>query len=91
MNKRTFDDLNEAQQNALLEASAKAQAYYLDEAKKEDAASVKVFEEAGVEIAHMSAEDFRAWQDVAKASSYASFVADVPEGQELLDLALSVE
>lgn len=91
MNKRTFDDLSEAQQNALLEASAKAQAYYLDEAKKEDAASVKVFEEAGVEIAHMSAEDFRAWQDVAKASSYASFVADVPEGQELLDLALSVE
>ena len=91
MNKPTFDDLNEAQQAALLDASAKAQAYYLEEAKKEDAASVKVFEEAGVEIAHMSSEDFDAWRAVAQESSYSAFVADVPNGQELLDLALAVE
>ena len=91
MNKATFDGLDEAQQEALMAASAKAEAFYLEEAKKEDAASVKVFEEAGVEIATMSAEEFNAWRDVAQKSSYADFVADLPDGQELLDLALAVE
>ncbi|MGQ7846175.1 TRAP transporter substrate-binding protein DctP [Granulosicoccus sp. 3-233] len=91
MNKSTFDGLSEAQQTALREASAKAQDFYLEEAKKEDAASVETFREAGVEIAEMSAEEFEAWRAVAQESSYKSFVEDLPEGQELLDLALSVE
>ena len=38
------------QQAALRAAAAKAEAYYLEEAKKEDAASVEVFRNAGVEI-----------------------------------------
>lgn len=91
MNKSTFEDLNEAQQGALLEASIKAQDFYLEEAKKEDAASVEIFREAGVEIAEMSQEQFDAWRAVAQESSYKAFVEDLPDGQELLDLALSVE
>ena len=91
MNKSTFDGLNEAQQTALLDASAKAQAYYLEEAKKEDAASEQVFSENGVEIAKMSPEDFEAWRALAQTTSYASFVAEVPDGQALLDMALAVE
>jgi TRAP-type C4-dicarboxylate transport system substrate-binding protein len=38
MNKSTFEGLNEAQQKALLAAAEKAEAYYLEEAKKQDAA-----------------------------------------------------
>lgn len=91
MNKSTFDGLNEEQQQALLDASAEAEAFYLAEAKKEDAASVEVFREAGVEIAEMTQEEFKAWQDVAQNSSYASFVKDLPDGQLLLDMALEVE
>ncbi|WP_069298305.1 TRAP transporter substrate-binding protein DctP [Neptunicoccus sediminis] len=91
MNKSTFDDLNEAQQKALLDASAKAEAYYLEEAKKQDAASVKVFEDAGVEIAQMSQEDFDAWRAIAQETSYKQFVTEVPDGQALLDMALAVE
>ena len=91
MNKSTFDDLDEAQQSALLDASKKAQDFYLEEAKKEDAASVEVFREAGVEIAEMSPEAFDAWRAVAQESSYKAFVEDLPDGQALLDLALSVE
>lgn len=91
MNKSTFDGLTTAQQDALLKAAAKAEAYYLEEAKKEDAASTKVFSDAGVTIANMTAEDFEAWRKLAKETSYASFVAEVPDGQALLDLALSVE
>ena len=91
MNKSKFESLNAAQQKALLDASAKAQAFYLEEAKKQDAASEQVFREAGVEIAHMSAEDFAAWRALAQETSYKAFVAEVPDGQKLLDMALAVE
>lgn len=91
MNKSTFDGLSADQQTALLAAAEKAEAYYLEQAKLQDAESVKVFEEAGVEIAEMTAEDFAAWQSLAQETSYAAFVADVPGGQDLLDMALAVE
>ena len=91
MNKSTFEGLTEAQQEALLAAAAKAEAFYLEEAKKQDAASAKVFADAGVEIAEMSAEDFEAWRALAQETSYKAFVEEVPDGQALLDMALAVE
>ncbi|MEM1079075.1 MAG: TRAP transporter substrate-binding protein DctP [Pseudomonadota bacterium] len=91
MNKSTFDGLNEAQQAALMAGATKAEAYYLEEAKKQDAASAEVFEKAGVEIASMSQADFDAWRALAQETSYAKFVEDTPDGQALLDLALAVE
>ncbi|MFT6104351.1 MAG: TRAP-type C4-dicarboxylate transport system substrate-binding protein [Akkermansiaceae bacterium] len=91
MNKSTFDGLTEGQQAALLAGAAKAEAFYLEEAKKSDAASVEVFKKAGVEIAEMTIEDFNAWREVAKETSYKAFVADVPDGQALLDMALAVD
>ncbi|SDQ21979.1 TRAP transporter substrate-binding protein DctP [Pseudovibrio sp. Tun.PSC04-5.I4] len=91
MNKSTFEGLNADQQAALLAASEKAQAFYLEEAKKQDLASENVFREAGVEIAKMSPADFDAWRSLAKETSYKAFVNDVPNGQKLLDMALSVE
>lgn len=91
MNKSTFEGLTEAQQSALLAAAEKAEAFYLAEAKKQDAASVQVFQEAGVEIAEMTPEDFEAWRKLAMETSYKKFVEEVPDGQELLDKALAVE
>jgi TRAP-type C4-dicarboxylate transport system substrate-binding protein len=91
MNKSTFDGLNADQQAAILAGSAKAEAFYLAEAKKQDAASVTAYEEAGVEIAEMTAEDFAAWRAIAQETSYKKFVEEVPDGQALLDLALAVE
>ncbi|MCR9060726.1 MAG: TRAP transporter substrate-binding protein DctP [Rhodobacteraceae bacterium] len=91
MNKSSFDGLNEAQQQALLAGAEKAEAFYLEEAKKQDAASVQVFEEAGVDIAEMSPEDFEAWRKLAMETSYKKFVEEVPGGQDLLDKALAVE
>jgi TRAP-type C4-dicarboxylate transport system substrate-binding protein len=72
-------------------AAEKAEAFYLEEAKKEDAASVQVFKDAGVEIAAMTEEDFQAWRALAAETSYKEFVASVPDGQALLDMAFAVE
>jgi TRAP-type C4-dicarboxylate transport system substrate-binding protein len=91
MNKTTFEGLTEPQQEALLAASEKAEAYYLEEAKSQDANSVKVFEEAGVEIAYMTQEEFEEWRAIAQETSYKAFVDEVADGQELLDMALAVE
>ena len=91
MNKSTFESLSTEQQDALRAGAAKAQAFYLDGAKKADAESAKVFRDAGVQVVEMSNEDFAAWRAVAKESSFKKFVEDTPGGQELLDLALAVE
>jgi len=91
MNKSTFEGLTKAQQAAILAAAKKAEAYYLEEAKKQDAASVEVYRKAGVEIAEMTAEDFAAWRAIAQETSYKAFVKEVPDGQALLDKALAVE
>lgn len=91
INKSTFDGLSSEQQDALLAASEKAQAFYLQRAKEVDAEAAKAFEDAGVEVTYLSPEDFDAWREVAAASSYPAFVEETPDGQRLLDLALSVE
>ena len=91
MNKSRFEGLNEKQRVALLDAAEKAEAFYLEEAKKQDAASVEVFKQADVEIAQMTPEDFAAWRALAQETSYKLFVEDVPDGQALLDMALAVE
>lgn len=91
MNKSTFEGLSPEQQAALKAGAAKAEAFYLEEAKKQDAASVDAYKAAGVEIANMSPEEFEAWRAIAQETSYKAFVEEVPDGQKLLDLALSVE
>ncbi|OSQ50872.1 TRAP transporter substrate-binding protein DctP [Marivita geojedonensis] len=91
MNKSTFDGLSEEQQNALMAAAAKAEAFYLEEAKKEDGAARETFAKNGVEIAEMTAEEFDAWRAIAQETAYKAFLEGSPEGQKLLDLALAVE
>lgn len=91
MNKSVFEALTPEQQDALMTAAAKAEAFYLEEAKKGDRAAAKAFSDAGVELAEMTEEDFNAWRELAKTTSYPAFVEQTPNGQALLDLALSVE
>jgi TRAP-type C4-dicarboxylate transport system substrate-binding protein len=91
MSKDKFDSLNEQQQTALLAAAKKAEAFYLEEAKTEDAKSAEIFRKAGVEIAEMTQADFDEWKAIAEATSYKDFVNSVDGGQELLDMALSVD
>ena len=91
MNKTTFDGLKPEQQAALTKAAADAEAFYLEEAKKGDAEARKTFGDAGVELAEMTEADFAAWQALAKTTAYPAFVAETPDGQRLLDLALAVK
>ncbi|WP_136068096.1 TRAP transporter substrate-binding protein DctP [Modicisalibacter radicis] len=91
ISQQSWDGLNEKQQQALTEAGQKAEAFFASEAAALDQKMVDVFKENDVEVVNMSAEDYNAWLEIAKESSYKTFAENVPNGQALIDAALAVE
>lgn len=91
MSKRSFDRLTEEQQQAIMAAAEKAEAYFSEEIKKGDQEMVDTFKKAGVEVVEMSKEDYDAWLEIAKESSYKNFAQKVPNGAELIEKALAVK
>jgi len=91
MSKKSFERLPKNQQQVLLDAGAKAQEYFAREARSLDEEMVKAFKDHKVEVITLTPAEFDAWINVAKQSSYAQFAAEVPDGKQLLDEALSVK
>jgi len=91
ISKRSWDQLNKEQQAALQEAASEAEDYFRQEASNLDQKMADVFAENGVEVVTMSKEDYDAWVQVAQESAYKKFIADVPQGEELIDAALAVD
>jgi TRAP-type transport system periplasmic protein len=91
MSKKSFDKLDKKQQDVLIQAGRKAQKYYEDKAEAVDATTIKAYKDHGVEIKSLTDAQFDKWIDVAKKSSYVEFAKDVPDGQKLIDEAMSVK
>ncbi|MEF2553529.1 TRAP transporter substrate-binding protein DctP [Aurantimonas sp. A2-1-M11] len=91
MSKRSFERLSKEQQDALIAAGEKAEAYFAEEAPKLDEKLIEAYKEAGVEVIEMSKADYDAWLAVAQETAYKEFAEKVPNGQKLIDDALSVE
>ncbi|HET9717966.1 MAG TPA: TRAP transporter substrate-binding protein DctP [Pseudolabrys sp.] len=91
MSKKSFDKLSKQQKDALIAAGKKAQAYYEGKAEAVNQESIKAFEDHKVKVVTLSDDDYKAWLEVAKKSSYAKFAKEVPNGQKLIDEALAVK
>jgi len=91
MSKRSFARLNKAQQDALLAASRKSEAYFDAESRGLDTQMVETFRKAGVEVVTMSGAEYDAWVTLAQESSYKRFAAEVSDGRKLIDAALAVK
>jgi TRAP-type C4-dicarboxylate transport system substrate-binding protein len=91
MSKASFEALTPEQQQALLDAGQKAEDYFFEAAKGLDGEMVETFEKAGVQVSTMSQEQFDAWLELAKGSSYTIFAEEVPGGDVLIEKALAVE
>ena len=91
MSKKSFDALDKKQQDALMAASKKAQDFFAAEALKLDDEMVKAFKDHNVEVVTMTPEEYDAWIAVAKESSYKQFAEEVPDGDKLIQEALSVK
>ena len=91
MSKKSFNKLNTSQKNALIAAGKKAEEYMTREAAGLDTIMENAYKKAGVELAYMSENDFKAWVEIAKKSSHKKFAEKVKNGQKLIDMALSVK
>ncbi|MEP5981942.1 MAG: TRAP transporter substrate-binding protein DctP [Marinobacter alexandrii] len=91
ISERSWNSLNAEQQAALSAAGQKAEEYFAAEAAGLDQKMADVFAENGVEVVNMTPENYQAWLDIAKQSSYKTFAENVPNGQALIDAALAVE
>jgi TRAP-type C4-dicarboxylate transport system substrate-binding protein len=91
ISKKSFDRLNKQQQEALLAAGKKAQDYFVTESKGLDDKLVKTFKDHNVEVVTLTPQEYDAWIEVAKKSSYAGFAKEVPDGKKLIDEALAVK
>ncbi|MEX6505446.1 TRAP transporter substrate-binding protein DctP [Jiella sp. M17.18] len=91
MSKRSFDRLDKKQQEAILSAGKKAEDYFAKEAPKLDKELVDVYKKHGVKVVTMSKENYNAWLNIAKKTSYKDFAEKVPNGKKLIDEALAVK
>lgn len=91
MSKASYDKLTPEQQQALMDAGQKAEEWFAQQAPGLDDAMIKQFEESGVEVVSMSAENYDAWLKIAQETSYKNFADEVEGGKDLIDQALAVE
>lgn len=91
MSKKSFAKLNKQQQDAVIAAGKKAQAFYEGKADAVNEAAIKAFKDHNVKVVTLSDADYDLWIKEAKKSSYAKFAKDVPNGQKLIDEALAVK
>jgi len=91
MSKRVFERLTPAQQQAILAAAKKAEAYFDTEVRKGDQLMIDTYKKAGVQVVEMSRADYDAWLAVAQESAYKNFAAKVKGGEQLIAKALAVE
>jgi TRAP-type transport system periplasmic protein len=91
MSKKTFNRLNKKQQQVILAAGKKSEAYFAKQAKGLDDEMVKVFKDHKVEVVTLTPAEYDQWVKVAQQSSYAEFAKEVPNGKKLIDQALAVK
>jgi TRAP-type C4-dicarboxylate transport system substrate-binding protein len=91
MSKKSFARLDKKQQDTLIAAGKKAEAYFAKEAKGLDDEMIKAFKEHKVEVVTLTPAEYDQWLKVAQQSSYAEFAKDVPDGKKLIDAALAVQ
>ncbi len=91
MSKHTFDSLTPEQQKIVMDVGASLEKFGLQAAKADDQRVVDVYEKAGVKVSDMDEATFQQWRQIAAQTSWKEFAHDVPNGQNLLDMARAVE
>lgn len=87
----TWDALTPAQQKVVMEVGASLEPFAMEGAKKDDKLLAEVYAKAGSKVVDMDQASFDKWLSIAKETSYKDFAKNVPNGQQLLDMALSVK
>jgi TRAP-type transport system periplasmic protein len=91
ISKETWNKLTPAQQTIFTEVGASLEKFAIEAAKADDQKLAEVYTKAGVKVVDMDEATFNRWREIAKKSAYKDFAEKAPNGQALLDMALSVK
>jgi len=91
MSKKSFNKLDKKQQDAIIAAGKKAQAYYEGKADAMNEETIKAFRDHNAKVVTLTDDEYKLWLDEAKKTSYEKFAKSVPNGQKLIDEALAVK
>lgn len=91
ISKASWDSLTPKQQKIVMEVGASLEPFAVEGAKKDDQRLGEVYGKAGCKVVEMHQAAFDKWLAIAKQTSYKNFAESVPNGQHLLDMALSVK
>lgn len=91
ISKTAWDGLTPAQQKVVMEVGASLEPFAVEGAKKDDKLLAEVYGKAGNKVVDMDQAAFDKWLAVARETSYKNFNENVPNGKQLLDMALSVK
>ena len=91
ISKETWNKLTPAQQKIFTEVGVSLEKFAIEAAKADDQKLAEVYAKAGVKVVDMDEATFNRWREIAKKSAYKDFAEKAPNGQALLDMALSVK
>ncbi|HUW00274.1 MAG TPA: TRAP transporter substrate-binding protein DctP [Gallionella sp.] len=91
ISKITYDSLTPEQQKVVMEVGASLEPFAMAGAKKDDKRLGEIYAKAGDKVVDMDQAAFDKWLAIAKKTSYKNFADTVPNGKQLLDMALSVK
>jgi TRAP-type C4-dicarboxylate transport system substrate-binding protein len=91
MAKSTFDKLTPEQQKIVVEVGASLEKFGMDNAKADDQKLAEVYKQAGDNVHDMNEAAFAKWRDVASASAWKDFEEKIPNGKQLLEMAVAVK
>ncbi len=91
ISKDTWSKLTPEQQKIMQEVGASLEPFAKESAMSDDKELADVFTKAGAKVVDMDEASFLKWQAIAKDTAYKNFAENVKNGQQLLDMALSVK
>ncbi len=91
MSKASFDKLTPEQQAIVIEVGASLEQFGMDAAQADDLKLAEHYLQQGAEVHDLAAAAFAQWRELSKTSAWKAFAEKVPNGRQLLDLAVALE
>lgn len=91
MSASAYNSLTPAQQKIVMEVGASLEQFAIDESKKDDVRLAEVYASKGDKPIDMDDQAFAKWRELARQTSWKDFAERTKNGQQLIDMALSVK
>jgi TRAP-type C4-dicarboxylate transport system substrate-binding protein len=91
ISRSVWDGLSPAQQKVMTEVGASLESFAMQSAMADDERLEQTFKKAGATVVQMDDAAFLKWRAIAEGTVYKEFARKVPNGQQLINMALAVK